>query len=52
LIEGATDLASLKSIRSSAVGEGSAIAALSSSLGKLPAEAKAEAGKLITAAKN
>jgi len=51
LIESATDLASLKSVRASAVGDGSAIASLSSSLGKLPADQKADAGKLITAAR-
>jgi len=51
LIQSATDLASLKSVRASAVGDGSAIASLSSSLGKLPADQKADAGKLITAAK-
>ena len=51
LIQSATDLASLKSVRASTVGDGSAIAALSSSLGKLPADQKADAGKLITAAR-
>ena len=51
LIQSATDLASLKSVRASAVGDGSAIAALSSSLGKLPADQKADAGKLITSAR-
>jgi len=51
LIQSATDLASLKSVRASAVGDGSAIASLSSSLGKLPADQKADAGKLITAAR-
>jgi phenylalanyl-tRNA synthetase alpha chain len=51
LIQSATDLSSLKSVRDSAVGDGSAIAALSSSLGKLPADQKADAGKLITAAR-
>ena len=51
LIQSATDLASLKAVRASAVGDGSAIAALSSSLGKLPADQKADAGKLITAAR-
>ena len=51
LIASAVDLASLKSVRASAVGDGSAIASLSSSLGKLPADQKADAGKLITAAR-
>jgi phenylalanyl-tRNA synthetase alpha chain len=52
LIQAATDLASLKSIKASAIGEGSKIASFSSVLGKLPTEEKAEAGKLITAARN
>ena len=51
LISKAVDLAALKAVRSSAVGDGSAIAKLSSMLGKIPAEAKADAGKLITAAR-
>jgi phenylalanyl-tRNA synthetase alpha chain len=51
LISEAKDLSSLKAIRAAAVGEGSGIAALSSSLGKLPGDQKAEAGKLITAAR-
>ena len=51
LISEAKDLSSLKSIRAAAVGDGSGIASLSSSLGKLPGDQKAEAGKLITAAR-
>jgi len=51
LISEAKDLSSLKSIRTATVGEGSGIAALSASLGKLPSDQKAEAGKLITAAR-
>jgi phenylalanyl-tRNA synthetase alpha chain len=51
LIEAATDLASLKAVKASTIGEGSAIASFSSALGKLPAEEKAEAGKLITVAR-
>ena len=51
LISESVDLASLKAVRSTTVGDGSAIAKLSSSLGKLPADEKAEAGKLITSAK-
>ena len=51
LIQGATDLASLKAVRSLAVGENSGITKLSSLMGKLPGDKKAEAGKLITAAR-
>jgi phenylalanyl-tRNA synthetase alpha chain len=51
LIQGATDLASLKAIRSTAVGENSGITKLSSLMGKLPGDKKADAGKLITAAR-
>jgi phenylalanyl-tRNA synthetase alpha chain len=51
LIKGATDLASLKAIRSTAVGENSGITKLSSLMGKLPGDKKADAGKLITAAR-
>ena len=51
LISGATDLASLKAIRSTAVGENSGITKLSSLMGKLPGDKKADAGKLITAAR-
>jgi phenylalanyl-tRNA synthetase alpha chain len=51
LIKGATDLASLRAIRSSAVGENSGITKLSSLMGKLPGDKKADAGKLITAAR-
>ena len=51
LISGATDLSSLKAIRSSAVGENSGITKLSSLMGKLPGDKKADAGKLITAAR-
>lgn len=51
LIQGATDLASLKAIRSTAVGENSGITKLSSLMGKLPGDKKADAGKLITSAR-
>ena len=51
LIKRATDLASLKAIRSTAVGENSGITKLSSLMGKLPGDKKADAGKLITAAR-
>jgi phenylalanyl-tRNA synthetase alpha chain len=50
-IEQAEDLNSLKAAKSSIIGENSQFAKLSSSLGKLPAELKAEAGKLITLAR-
>ena len=51
LIQSATDLASLKAIRSTAVGENSGITKLSSLMGKLPGDKKADAGKLITVAR-
>ena len=51
LIQSASDLASLKAIRSTAVGENSGITKLSSLMGKLPGDKKADAGKLITAAR-
>lgn len=51
LIEATNDLASLKVSKSRIIGENSEFAKLSSSLGKLPAEEKAEAGKLITQAR-
>lgn len=51
LIAAATDLAGLKASKSSIIGENSAFAKLSSSLGKLPAEEKAQAGNLITGAR-
>ena len=51
LIKEATDLASLKAIRSASIGENSGITKLSSLMGKLPGDKKADAGKLITAAR-
>jgi len=51
LIEATEDLASLKLAKSSTIGENSEFAKLSSSLGKLAPEDKAEAGKLITQAR-
>jgi phenylalanyl-tRNA synthetase alpha chain len=51
IIESAKDLAELKGAKSSTIGEGSALASMSSKLGKLPAEKKASAGKLITEAR-
>lgn len=50
-IKDSTDLASLKAVRSTAIGENSGISKLSASMGKLPGDKKAEAGKLITAAR-
>ncbi|NBQ93250.1 MAG: phenylalanine--tRNA ligase subunit alpha [Micrococcales bacterium] len=52
IIEAATNLAELKTSKSTTIGENSAIASLSSKLGKLPADQKADAGKLITNARN
>ena len=52
VIEAAADLAELKSSKSNTIGENSALAGLSSKLGKLPADQKADAGKLITNARN
>lgn len=51
LIESAKDLASLKAVKSSTIGENSEFAKLSASLGKLAPEDKATAGKLITQAR-
>ena len=51
LIEETQDLASLKAAKVSTIGENSEFAKLSSSLGKLAPEQKAEAGKLITQAR-
>ncbi|MFM8927510.1 MAG: phenylalanine--tRNA ligase subunit alpha, partial [Rhodoluna sp.] len=51
VIDQASDLASLKTAKATTIGESSNFAKLSSSLGKLPAEQKAEAGKLITQAR-
>ena len=50
-IESATDLASLKAARTAAMGDGSPIAQINALLGKLPHEQKAEAGKLVGAAR-
>ncbi|MFM5904741.1 MAG: phenylalanine--tRNA ligase subunit alpha [Micrococcales bacterium] len=51
-IEGAKDLASLKAARTAAMGDGSPIAQINALLGKLPHEQKAEAGKLVGAARS
>jgi len=50
-IQATKDLAELKAVKPQTIGEGSAFAGLSSSLGKLPADQKATAGKLITDAR-
>jgi len=50
-IASATTLADLKKVRTQVVGEGSRLAKLSQVLGKLPAEQKAAAGKLVGAAR-
>ena len=50
-INSANDLTELKGLKSSTIGEGSELAKLSSLLGKIPADQKAEAGKLITEAR-
>lgn len=52
LIEATEDLAQLKAAKPNTIGENSGLAKLSSKLGKLPADQKAEAGKLITEARN
>lgn len=46
-IEGASDASALKSIRNSALGENSPLAALNAALKGVPNEKKAEAGKLV-----
>ncbi|MFM7030422.1 MAG: phenylalanine--tRNA ligase subunit alpha [Micrococcales bacterium] len=46
-IAAAGDLAALKAVRGSVMGDGSAISALNSQLGKIAPEFKAEAGKLV-----
>lgn len=50
-ISGALTIADLKKAKGSILGDGSALANLSSKLGKLPADQKAEAGKLVGAAR-
>jgi phenylalanyl-tRNA synthetase alpha chain len=50
-IASAQDLAALKQVKTSNLGEGSAIATINAQLGKLPHEQKAEAGKLVGAAR-
>lgn len=47
----ANSIADLKKVRASVLGDSSALAALSTRLGKLPADQKAEAGKLVGAAR-
>jgi phenylalanyl-tRNA synthetase alpha chain len=50
-ISGANSIADLKKAKSATLGDGSALAALSARLGKLPADQKAEAGKIVGAAR-
>jgi phenylalanyl-tRNA synthetase alpha chain len=50
-IAGANSIADLKKIRTSALGDNSTLASLSARLGKLPADQKAEAGKLVGSAR-
>ena len=50
-ISGAQSIAELKKAKSSILGDGSALAGLSARLGKLPSDQKAEAGKLVGAAR-
>lgn len=47
LISSCKTMAELKEVRSQITGDGSSLSALSSKLGKLPADKKAEAGKLV-----
>ena len=51
-IESASDLAQLKAVRASTMGEQSAIVALNAQLGKLAPEFKAEAGKIVGQARS
>lgn len=50
-ISGASSMADLKKAKGSILGDGSALASFSARLGKLPADQKAEAGKLVGAAR-
>lgn len=50
-IQATKGLAELKAVKPQTIGDGSAFASLSSSLGKLPVDQKAAAGKLITEAR-
>ena len=50
-ISGAGSITDLKKAKGSILGDGSALAGFSARLGKLPAEQKAEAGKLVGAAR-
>lgn len=51
VISATVDLASLRAVKAKVIGDGSAISRFSSVLGKLAPEEKAEAGKLVTAAR-
>ena len=50
-IAGAKSIADLKKVRTSALGDNSTIASFSARLGKLPADQKAEAGKIVGSAR-
>ena len=50
-IAGANSMADLKKVRAAVSGDSSALAGLSARLGKLPADQKAEAGKLVGSAR-
>ena len=50
-ISGASSIAELKKAKGSILGDGSALASFSARLGKLPAEQKAEAGKIVGTAR-
>ena len=50
-ISGASSIGELKKAKGSILGDGSALASLSARLGKLPADQKAEAGKIVGSAR-
>jgi phenylalanyl-tRNA synthetase alpha chain len=50
-ISGASSIAELKKAKGSILGDGSALASFSARLGKLPADQKAEAGKIVGSAR-
>jgi phenylalanyl-tRNA synthetase alpha chain len=51
-ISGASSIAELKKAKGSILGDGSALASFSARLGKLPADQKAEAGKIVGGARS
>jgi phenylalanyl-tRNA synthetase alpha chain len=50
-ISGASSISELKKAKGSILGDGSALASFSARLGKLPADQKAEAGKIVGGAR-